>query len=479
MSRPHPEQPPPAAPEVTSPMQGGYAAITLTLVAFVSMVAFEAMSVTVVMTPVAAALGAPQLYGLAFSLMFTAQMLGTIVAGPWIRRRGPVDSLFVGQALFAAGSLLAGAATSYSMLLLGRLLAGLGAGLAVVAEYVIIGAVFPGRLRPKVFGWTSAAWVLPSIVGPLIAGALMQWLSWRAVFLVVVPTTAATMLAFWMQRHRLPRRPTAADGAPPSTARADRQIVRIGCTLAVSAGAFQWGASHLSPPTWWALALAVGGLVGLTATLPRLVPSGTFTMKVGLPSVIMTRFLLLAAFNGALSFVPTLLIALRGLSVNAAGAILALTSVGWAAGSIVQGRARFLGRASWLVTTGAGCVAVGLLGCALGAWANLWAWAFIVPVSVVGLGMGLTSAATSVLTLQLSPPAEHATASSALQLSDVLGSAIGISVTGAVYAALVPRDGPAGAGVYVLMWLMAACVAALAWPAARRTHARVPRSATG
>lgn len=452
-------------------MQGGYAGITLTLVAFVSMVAFETMSVTVVMTPVAQLLGAPELYGLAFSLMFTAQMLGTVVAGPWIRRRGPVTSLFVGQALFGAGCLLAGLAGSFGLLLLGRLLAGLGAGLAVVAEYVLIGAVFPAHLRPKVFSWTSAAWVLPSILGPLVAGWLMQALSWRAVFLLVVPATAATMLAFWVQRRRLPGRPTTT--ADAATRAADRRIVRDGLTLAVSAGAFQWGASHMSPPTVSTVTLTGVGLIGLAVTLPRLVPPGTLRMRPGLPSVILTRFLMLAGFNGALSFIPTLLIAQRGLSVNAAGVILALTSIGWAAGSILQGRRRYLGQASMLVTAGAGCVAVGLFACAVGAWTNVWAWAFILPVSVIGLGMGLVSASTSVLTLQLSRPSEHSAASSALQLSDVLGSAIGISVTGAIYAALVPADAPAGPGVYVLMWLLCTALAVLARPAARRTHAPV------
>lgn len=468
------EQRSPAA-EVTSPMRGGYGALTLTLVAFVSMVAFEAMSVTVVMTPVAQLLGAPALYGLAFSLMFTAQMLGTILAGPWIRRAGAAPALFVGQALFAAGSLIAGLANSFGLLLIGRLLAGLGAGLAVVAEYVVIGSAFPAHLRPKVFSWTSAAWVLPSIVGPLIAGWLMQVVSWRAVFLVVVPTTAAAMIAFWAQRSRLPGRAAPAQGFPPPdpahSSSPDRRIVRDGLTLALAAGAFQWGASHLTPPTPLTVALAAAGLLGLAATAPRLVPAGTLRMAVGLPSVILTRFLLLAAFNGALSFVPTLLIALRGQSVAAAGVILALTSVGWAAGSALQGQRRFLGRASMLVNAGAVAVAAGLLGCAIGAWTGLWAWAFVVPVGVVGLGMGLISASTSVLTLELSPPTGHAAASSALQLADVLGSAVGISVTGAIYAALVTADTPAGPGVYVLMWLLTTAVALLAWPAARRTHA--------
>src|SRR5665647_717575 len=101
--------------------------------------------------------GAQPSYGLAFSFMLTAEMLGIVLAGVWADRRGPLPSLFAGQLLMAAGSAMAGLAPTFAVLLAGRLVAGLGAGLIVVALYVVIGRAYPDALRPRVFSWVSAA----------------------------------------------------------------------------------------------------------------------------------------------------------------------------------------------------------------------------------------------------------------------------------------------------------------------------------
>jgi len=153
-------------------MGSPYRLLTVTLLGLVTIIAFEAMAISTAMPQVARDLDAVRSYGLAFSFMLTAAMLGIILAGVWSDRRGPLPALFAGQVLMAAGSALAGLAPTFALLLAGRLIAGLGAGLIVVALYVVIGRAYPDALRPKVFSWISAAWVLPSLIGPPIAGWL-------------------------------------------------------------------------------------------------------------------------------------------------------------------------------------------------------------------------------------------------------------------------------------------------------------------
>ena len=60
------------------------------------------------------------------------------------------------------GLVVAGTATSFGALLVGRAVSGLGGGLQVVTLYVVVAAVYPQRLQPRVFGAISAAWVLPA-----------------------------------------------------------------------------------------------------------------------------------------------------------------------------------------------------------------------------------------------------------------------------------------------------------------------------
>ncbi|HYO85574.1 MAG TPA: MFS transporter [Dermatophilaceae bacterium] len=469
----------------------------MTLIGLVSLIAFEAMAISTIMPTVAVELRAGEQYGLAFSLMFTAQLLGIVLAGPWIDGRGPWPSLWLGQTLFVLGSMLAGAAPTLWVLLAGRVVAGLGAGLVVVAIYVVIGLVYPERLRPRVFGWISAAWVLPSVVGPLLAAWLTQVSSWRVVFLLVVPAGGLIATALWVRRAALRGSGwgsgPGAGGGPAGAGRAGdaRRTVRLGVLVAAGAGVFQWASTALVPPRPGPVGATVAGLAGVAAAAPRLVPAGTWLLRRGLPSVIAARFLLTAAMNGALTFVPLMLVQQRALSVGQAGMLLALVSVGWAGGSLTQGRSTFLGRSATLIVAGGWSLAASLVTIA-GVAALSWpTWVFVPAMGVCGLGMGLAMSSTSVLTLQLSAQSEHARASSALQLSDVLGSTMGIGVCSAVYAAAVSgltldpgsatggvaQGAAPGAGAvsgspapmtFAVMWALTAAVgAAAAWAGAR------------
>ena len=72
------------------------------------------------------------------------------------------------------------------VLLLGRAFQGLGFGAAIVALYVVIGRAYPEHMRPRVFTALSGAWVVPGIVGPLVAGLITDAFGWRWVFFGVL-----------------------------------------------------------------------------------------------------------------------------------------------------------------------------------------------------------------------------------------------------------------------------------------------------
>ncbi len=449
-------------------MGPAYRLVTVALLALVTIIAFEAMAISTAMPSVAGELNAVRSYGLAFSVMLTASMLGIVLAGVWSDRRGPLPSLFAGQVLMAAGSALAGLAPTFTIFLAGRLIAGLGAGLIIVALYVVIGRAFPDALRPKVFSWISAAWVLPSLIGPPIAGWLASTWSWRWVFLIVLAPIAVTITVFITQRERISTG-SSTEGAEPSDRSGHSRLALLGLGVALSAGAMQWGSDQLVPVHALPLALAALGLVGVALTAPRLVPPGTMRMSRGLPSVMMSRFLLTAAFNGAITFIPLMLVNERNLSLTTAGVILSVGSLGWSFGSFVQGHRLMHNRRSELVAAGGAALTVGIL--LLAAIAG-FGWHYYVvglATAVSGLGMGLAMSSTSVLALSLSSVSDHGSSSSSLQLSDVLGSVMGISAAGAVFAAMHNPDG-SDIRVFELIWISLAAVAALVMVGGQRTR---------
>lgn len=442
--------------------------LTLALLALVTIIAFEAMAISTAMPDIATELHALRSYGLAFSFMLTAELLGIVLAGVWSDRSGALPPLLTGTALLALGSALAGVSITFPMLLLGRIIAGLGAGLNVVSLYVVIGRAYPAALRPKVFGWVSAAWVLPSLIGPPISGWLTSTWSWRWVFLVVLAPIAVTFAIVLGQRGRIRGEPP--DGTAGESRGGGRgRLAWLGLAVALGAGVMQWGAEALVPFSPWPVGAAVLGLVAVAALAPRLVPRGTVRMVRGLPSVMATRFLLTAAFNGSMTFVPLMLVTERHLSLTLSGAMLTLGSFGWSAGALVQGRDAFQGRRADLVSAGGVSLAAGI---ALLAAVAGFAWHYsVVALAAIlcGLGMGLATSSTSVLSLALSEVRDHGRSSSSLNLADVLGSVMGISVAGAVYAAL-HHSHRSDVPVFVLMWLVLAGVAALVVLGGQRTR---------
>ncbi len=452
-------------------MGSTYRLLTVALLALVTIVAFEAMAISTAMPAVAKDLDAVRSYGLAFSFMLTAELLGIVVAGVWSDRSGPLPSLFAGQLLMVAGSAMAGLAPTFTMLLAGRLVAGLGAGLIVVALYVVIGRAYPDALRPKVFSWISAAWVLPSLIGPPIAGWLTTTWSWRWVFLIVLAPIAVTFAVVSTQRDQITGPGVPDDPDRPADLSGHRRLALLGLGVAISAGAMQWGSTQLTSAQTFPAVLAALGLIGIALTAPRLVPAGTLRMSRGLPAVMMSRFLLTAAFNGSLTFIPLMLVNERHLSLTTAGVMLTVGALGWSTGSFIQGQHLLRNRRSELVVAGGASLTVGVL--LLAAIAQLdWHYYLMgVATTLAGLGMGLAMSSTSVLSLSLSAVRDHGRTSASLQVSDVLGSVLGISAASAVFAAM-HNPGGSDIRVFVLIWLSLAAVAALAMVSGQRTRVR-------
>ena len=87
----------------------------------------------------------------------------------WCDRRGPLRPLVASLLSFSLGLLVCGTAPTMEVLVVGRVLQGLGGGSDGRVAYVLVGMVFPSRLQPAIFAAFAAAWVLPALFGPSLA----------------------------------------------------------------------------------------------------------------------------------------------------------------------------------------------------------------------------------------------------------------------------------------------------------------------
>ena len=93
--------------------------------------------------------------------------------------------------VFGVGVLVAGLAPGIEVFVAARFLQGLGGGAMTVALYVLVARIFDPVDHPRIFGAFAAAWVIPSMVGPTVAGIVTEAVGWRWVFLGVVGLAAA------------------------------------------------------------------------------------------------------------------------------------------------------------------------------------------------------------------------------------------------------------------------------------------------
>lgn len=407
-------------PSILSPR---YRATTIGMVALVSLYGFEALAVAAAMPTVAHDLDGLRLYALAFGGTLATSVIGMTLAGRWSDRLGPARPLWLGLVCFIAGLLLAGFAHTMPQLVLGRLLQGLGAGAVSVSLYVMVGRTFPEAMRPRVFAAFSAGWVVPSLIGPGISGLIVQHLGWRWVFLIVplLAVPAALLL-----------RPALRDvGAPPPSARSDDRVIRW--AIGAAAGAlllYIGGQQH----GWTALALLAPALALLALCSWKLLPTGTLRLRRGLPSVIALRGIAASAFFGCEAFLPLLLQRERGLSPLLAGVALSLGALGWFSGSWLQGHQQRGWTRPQLLVTGALLMCVGIVATSLAIQPATPLWFALAGWTLTGFGMGLIYPSLSVLTLSLSPPAQQGANTSALQLSEALGVATTLAISGSLFA---------------------------------------------
>ncbi|MFE3637153.1 MFS transporter [Streptomyces cellostaticus] len=412
-------------------------ALSVGIVSVVCLIAFEATAVGTAMPVAARELHGVALYAFAFSAYFTTSLFGMVLAGQWSDRSGPLGALTTGIAAFAAGLVVAGTAGAMWVFVLGRAVQGLGGGLVIVALYVVVGRAYPERLRPAIMASFAAGWVVPSIVGPLAAGAVTEHLGWRWVFLgipalVVLPL----VLALPQIRVRAAGPVDGADGA----ASFDRRRIRLALAISLGAGLLQYAAQDLR---WLSLVPGLAGAALLVPAVLGLLPRGTYRAVRGLPSVVLLRGLSAGSFIAAESFVPLMLVTQRGLSPTLAGFSLAAGGVTWALGSWVQSRPRVEPYRERLMTAGMALVAAaivtapGVLLPSVPVWSVAVAWGFGC------FGMGLVISSTSVLLLKLSAPRDAGANSAALQISDALSNVVLLAATGAAFSALGGGDAAA------------------------------------
>ncbi len=422
-----------------------YRITTLGILILMTIIAFEALAVATALPTAARSLNGLASYGWAFTGFLVASVVGMVVSGMYSDIHGARRPLLVGLVLFIIGLVIGGMAEAMWVLVAARFVQGAAVGLLITAMYVVMGEVYEDRVRPRIFAGLASAWVIPGLVGPVVAGWITEQLSWRWVFSGLAPFVVLGGVLM------LPSLRQLRGSIGPPSARMDRR--RIGYALLTAFGVA--GVANLGENlNVFGLVIAVVGAIAMVTGLRRLLPAGTSRFVPGVPAAIAFRGALAGMFVGMEVILPLTLTVQLHYSPTMAGMPLMLSALSWASASAIQGRLKQPNRSA-LVALGLVLMAIGGVGMALVALRLMpGAFAFVVwPFAGFGAGFAITS--VSVVMLECTTDANRGSDSAALQLSDSSVSALSAAFAGALIALAVHDRISYGTGFAVVYLSMA------------------------
>ena len=219
--------------------------------------------------------------------------------------------------IFLVGSALSGLSQSMLELIVFRALQGLGGGGLMVGAQTIVGDVVSPRDRGRYMGLFMAMFGVTTVIGPLIGGLFVEYLSWRWIFYINVPVGAVALVV-------------TALALPGALSRVHRVIDYLGTALLALAAtalvlftslggtSYPWGSPFI-------VGLGVGGVVlaGLFLWAERraaepVIPLKLFGNRV-FTSASAIGFVVGFAMFGALTFLPLFLQIVKGVSPTESG----------------------------------------------------------------------------------------------------------------------------------------------------------------
>lgn len=338
--------------------------------------------------------------------------------------------LVIGTALFGLASLVCALAGSLEMLLVGRVLQGIGAALLLPNSLTLLNGAFEGEARGHAIGTWAAAGAIAAAIAPMIGGWLVEHVGWPSIFYINLPLVVAAILVAQTRVEEV---------REPDRARLD-SVGAVLATLGLAAATYGltlWSQEFALTPT--ASITLAGGLalflaflfwehrLGATAMVPLML-----FKHYCFSSLNLMTFLLYGAFSGALLLIPYVLIEAGGYSPIEAGLSLLPFSILLGLASPLMGKLAVRLGPRIPLTIGPIVVGAGLiLGTRIAQDQNYWTHAF--PAILV-MSIGMTLAVAPLTSTVLAAVEKHQTGMASGLNSAVarLGGLIAVALVGAV-----------------------------------------------
>ncbi|MFD8966630.1 DHA2 family efflux MFS transporter permease subunit [Streptomyces sp. NPDC059568] len=373
------------------------------------------------------------------SWVVTAYLLASTAATPLWGKLGDLygrKRLFqTAIVIFLIGSALCGISQNMSQLIAFRAVQGLGGGGLIVLSMAIVGDLVPPRERGRYQGLFGAVFGATSVLGPLLGGFFTQELSWRWVFYINLPVGGVALAVIAAFLH-IP------------VHRTRHTIDYLGTLLIASVAICLVLVASLGGTTWpWSSAEIIG-LAALGAVLLALfvhaerraaepvLPLRLFRLR-AFTLIAVISFVVGFAMFGAMTYLPTFLQVVQGVTPTMSGVHLLPLVLGLLITSTVSGHVvSHTGRWKACPILGAAVTAVGLLLLhRLTATSGIWEAS--VYFFVFGAGLGLVMQVLVLVVQNSVSYQDLGVATSGATFFRSIGASFGVAIFGTVFSNLL------------------------------------------
>ncbi len=371
----------------------------------------------------------------------TAYLLSSTVSTPlWGKLGDQYGRKIFFQAaivIFVIGSALSGFSHTMTELIAFRALQGLGGGGLMVGAQTIIGDVVSPRDRGRYMGLFGAMFAVATVIGPLIGGLCVTYLSWRWCFYINLPLG---ILALFVTGAVL----------PGHLRRVHHTIDYVGTLLLAGSAtsliifaslggiSWAWGSLPSIATAVVGVVLAVAFVLAERVAAEPVIPLALFRVRV-FTAASAIGFVMGFAMFGALTFLPLFMQNVKGVSPTESGLRILPLMLGMLGASVTSGR---------LVTRWGRYRIFPILGTALmtlGAYllslidASTNNWVLALYMFVFGVGMGLIMQVLVVAVQNAVSYEDLGVATSSATFFRMIGGSFGTAVFGAIYTIVFNR----------------------------------------
>ncbi|HFN8979730.1 TPA: multidrug efflux MFS transporter SdrM [Staphylococcus aureus] len=170
--------------------------IALILIMFMS--AIESSIISLALPTIKQDLNAGNLISLIFTAYFIALVIANPIVGELLSRFKIIYVAIAGLLLFSIGSFMCGLSTNFTMLIISRVIQGFGSGVLMSLSQIVPKLAFEIPLRYKIMGIVGSVWGISSIIGPLLGGGILEFVTWHWLFYINIPIAIiAIILVIW------------------------------------------------------------------------------------------------------------------------------------------------------------------------------------------------------------------------------------------------------------------------------------------